>query len=265
MRPKAEILAASRRLQRRRRNFKISLYLFLVVLALGSLGFLFSRPAFFISDVKISGLHRLTAAEVRTVVEGELGSPWRRQLFLYPRLAILAALTKQFPLIGQVEVGLEDWSVLNIALSERSPAALWCAAETCRVLDQTGFDLAPGPQFSRPLFFTVRAATSTPAADLPRLLSLRANFQKIIGEFGSPVSLWEVRALAEGDYEFVVEPAEAAGPAWRLLVSSNPAEAVTVFNLRSAFSSAGLSQALRAGQINYVDLRFAPKIFYKLL
>lgn len=275
---------AQRRRTRRRRILLV--WLILLALALGAVVYGLWQRAVRISDIEIAGDESLLPGEpldpiVRTALEGRhwLLVP-RDSIFFFPESAMRRAIVAAHPEIATVSVRRTGFSSISVRVLERTAVGRWCgfsyAPESgdCYFFDPNGFVYAPMP--SAPEAATT-TASSTPAAlpdfdtlnpfalyapldgnpsDPSRATIVRAgelpeafNFARTIAEFGSPVV-----AVALRDDE--VDCWLASGTRVTYVIGREQ-------DAYAALASAKDNLNLADSSIEYVDLRFAGKVYLK--
>lgn len=115
--------------------------------------FLLRLPEVTISAVSIEGTITTSSDEVKSIavatLNGEYGFLVPKQNVIFaPLHAVEVSILQKVPTIKQVVVERSNLTALKIAVSERTPSALWCSdvvAEnsTCFFMDEDGFVYAP--------------------------------------------------------------------------------------------------------------------------
>lgn len=184
-----QILQAPARIERRRREAKRRAVLGglavagVIVLALG-LSWVLHRPTLRIQTVVVSGAQVLDQHEVASFAQGALVGNYfylfpKNSAFIYSDASLTAALMQKFPRIATVHLTLNGLTELDVAITERTPVALWCGeayqpspdATPCYFLDAHGMVFSTAPQFSGNaylVFYGALSSTSSlPGAPLP--------------------------------------------------------------------------------------------------
>lgn len=284
-RPESPSLVKKRNQQRaqRRRLFKIYFWLFFYTSIFSGLILLSHWSRFEVSQSVIQG-EQATSADVVSqrviaILEGNhfyLLS--KRNLWLLPRREIKQSILDQIPLIGEVEIDIKRIAQKNhliITVSERRPVALWCRFKECYFIDQTGFVFSPAPTFSDNVLLKIYSqGSSNPLKSRPLA---RSDFVLLI-EAGEilPTVLAEAGILkaevakavvtADQDYEFhIIQVLDSGRQEWKLLFDSRDDFTRLVSNLQAALITDGFQQDYlqKNGQLEYIDLRFGNKVFYK--
>lgn len=92
---------------------------------------------------------------VRKTIEGRYFFIFPKDnVFLYPKYALESGLRKEFPILKDAQVRARDFKTLEVSLTVREPAALWCTSNegTCKLMDEEGVVYADAPHFSSPVY-----------------------------------------------------------------------------------------------------------------
>lgn len=233
-------------------------------------------PRFSIQTIEVKGAKEVPAPSISSLVEAELydGSHpilARNNIFLYPRAAIEQAVTNQFPRIRTVSVSRPSLlaQTVTVVVEEREPYARWCEGGECYLIDDGGFIFSQASTSAEvlrtPYIFTGALGTSMPAIGQRFLSGRFAGVLALLDRLGQ--AGWNAESVAvENDQDFEVRLSAASGPektgGFSLRASfGNDGEAV-VKNLELILSSDVLRG--RESELEYVDLRFGNRVYYKL-
>ena len=225
-------------------------------------------------------------------------------IFLYNPGALQREIVGFFPRIASASVSRSSLlaTAVTVTVQERQPFALWCsdATETdCYEMDNTGFIFAQAPAPAAPIALAASTASSTSASSTPVVSVPQAGKQYVfldgIGTstqlsasstasstppHKSPIGQTFVGAhipgiiallqiLGQAGYTPTGASVENAQDFWVPLTQGFYIKASfgedpenIVSNLQLVLSSDAL--AGRAGQLEYVDLRFGDRVYYKL-
>ncbi len=257
------------RVRKRRRR---ALYAGLALVVFGALIYgvhwISYLPQYDIQEVQVSGASTLDPAAIQAQVETLLGaggsfiSP--RFLFAYDGRRIEKALEDSNLRIARVAVSRGNMlsTTLDVAIDERAPFARWCADDSrCYVIDESGFvfaeDASSTETVAEPFVFSGGVASSTDPlgqylapAHFPSALAI----MRALGQAGfAPVS-----ARLDSDTDFSV----TFDSGLTLYASFGAEPPDLVRNLKLVLGSDALKDHL--ADLEYVDLRFGDRVFYKL-
>ncbi len=241
-------------------------------------------PQFNISDIEVTGAESLPPELIRTFEESELydGSYSyisHSNIFFFKRERMEQNLVANFPRIKSAHISRPSAfsTVLHVEVSERQPFAKWCGAAnidqfattsaeatlTCYQMDDTGFvfalfdaSLTSNSMFAEPYVFTGNiigeyiGSTFIPG-HLHGVLELLAALRQQVNV--NPLS---VQIESPQDFTITFEQGYS-------LKASFGVEAGTLArNLKLVLNSESLSG--KQDQLEYVDLRFGNKVYFKL-
>ncbi len=243
----------------------------LVLLALAGYGvsYVSYLPRFNIGSVSVSGADVVPPRLVQAYAETQLYtgsyafiSPDSVFLFNAGRLA--REIAGYFPRIKSVQVSRASMfaSSVEVTITERQPFALWCAdaAQTdCYQLDDSGFIFAPGSvaSSSSQYIFSGGIATSTDPIGKTFAPSHFPGLEALLLDLGQ-AGLSPLGASVQNDEDFLVPLAQ--GDYLKASFGEDPQ--MLVSNLQLILSSDALQG--QTDQLEYVDLRFGDKVYYKL-
>lgn len=202
----------------------------------------------------------------------------RSNILFYPKESIAENIFKSYPRVKGVEVGFKNFHTINVAITERETAALWChspvawaeilidKSDECFLADSQGFlfdrfdsTLAPNDAPSRVKFYGRVASTTDPVG---QSYSSAERFQVLLllvdelASFG--VNVVAIRERPDQDFDV-----ELSGGG-RLVIGREPDTASVVSNLQSVISEPNFGGPDGLNKINYIDMRYGNKVFYKL-
>ncbi len=276
-----DLLRNSRQLKQRRifRQwlwFASSLTAFLVIVIIMA-----NTSRFAIGEIKISGAQTIREQDIETtinsVLDGRYGGIFpRRNVWLFPKADVVAALRAQYPNLAAVSVALSDKTTLVAKVAERAGTVRWCRDETevtCYFADQNGYIFSESPEFSRGIFLSIVSDLPTDpidlapleTADFKILVSLREAMARALSSSSqSPVNIFQIQHEEGRDYALI---AESSSPErrYRVRISLDQDLDQAANNAAAALAAPALQSELakKETKLDYLDLRFAPKIFYK--
>lgn len=266
------------KLRRRRRRQVVSVVVGLIIVALlVSLGWIATTSKLMISSVKVSGAVAVSPAEVKNLVETVLAGKYfyifpKRHIFWYPQQELEKKLSEQFSRIDSINISRQGFNEIEVKVKERMPLVLVCA-ERCFFADRSGLVYAVAPTFSKPVYLIWDTGSSTPSVGSKVGEPGAFDFIELIAGYfdevfaGRGLGNWQatrVVSLAEGDYKIVFSEAET-GKTLPVLVANSEAPTSSAKNLDLALGQIlGTSTPRLLPSLEYLDLRFGKKVFYKL-
>lgn len=260
--PPSRVRARRRRMYRRV-SFVAGLALVLLLAALAAAARI---PTTLVDTIEVSGVETLSTSSVEAFVRAQMeGEYWwvlpERNIFLYPKAGITAALYAQYPVLSSAEVHAVDFHTVEVKLFEREPRALWCASEDeCYFMDAGGTIYARAPQFSSPVYVSYYGGA--PGA-LPRQYLTQAQFSGLAALVDAIVQklpqepLKDAAVDSNGDVHMEFE----SGFAILFALSQQGGDVFDRLGL--ALGSAPFA-GRPLGDFEYLDLRFGDKLYYKL-
>lgn len=229
-------------------------------------------PSLQVKDIVVSGNEVTTDEELRAVALKNLKGNYlfvfpKSNVFLYSRSAIERAITRAIARVGSASVSSANLSTIAIAVRERKPTALWCEGiydphdpvpDPCYFIDGDGLIYAKAPVFSGDVFLRFWGIYGGEPIDRD-LLPLAA-YREVM------YLLQTLPKFSLVPTDVVFDDTDAAvylkGRA-RLLYSRKQSLGDVLSNLDSVLSSEPL-QGKDSLELDYIDLRFGNKIYYRL-
>ncbi len=272
--------------KRKRALWNFAAIFFVVILVVAGTAWGFSRPGLRIAHIEVSGNSVLGTNEIISFVNKEMNGKYaflfpKDSILFYPKDRIKNDLLDSFKRILSIEVRAKDLTTLSITINERKPYSLWCG-ETflngatpinipCYFTDKTGFLFAEAPHFSDNVYvefygplYRERSSTSTPGIIPEGSIFLPVPEFKTIDSFRDLLERIGFRsraiiAMDAGDFTLIMRGGE------KVLLNKNQDPTRLVSDIESAFRTelGDPSDALVREHIEYIDARFANKIFFK--
>jgi hypothetical protein len=235
-----------------------------------------------ISGVQISGIDGADKQGIESLVASELGGGYfflfsKHNFLLYPKSKIETEIVNRFKKVKTVKLSVHNKRELVISIETRGTFAKWCNPDmfvrmtvastsestvtNCYNLDQDGmaFEQVQVKNESLPTLYKVinRDELGENILDREKFERFNALLDKLAEIQIRPVS---VLFRDTGDIEIYNEKGE------EFIFSGNDDVVAPVSNLRLLLDSDEFKNqtATSSKQINYIDLRFGKKIFFKL-
>ena len=250
--------------RRRRKIFGIKLVAiglgFLVVI--GGISWLSHLDSVTIKQVSVLGTRTVPDSVVHDLVYSELEGTYpllfsRSNIFIYPKNDITASVQEAFPNIGSIEFIFESLESISVSVRERSEDALWCNnKEECYFVDEDGLIFGKSPLFSDTVF--IKFYTEVPQENPIGEYIFSSSEFKNISFFLDAVEKLGVVIVKFGvvdstDFELTFNNGA------RVVFSRDGDLSQILANLEAVLNS----ETLENEKIDYIDLRFGNKVFYK--
>ena len=278
--PRIENMKRKRR-QKRLRLFILLFVLFIVLV--GALAFFSGNHRITINKIVVTGTRIINVSDVEWSVQDIISGKYLRlftksNIFIYPRSKIYEKLLIDFPRIDSLSINQEGLNTLNINITERAGAYLYCGdtipeveseiGENCYFINNDGYIFDKAPYFSGNVYFKYYIALT---GDNTNPLGHQAL---------SPERFHEVARFIDGVVALGFKPTHIImSPDVNTLylhhgdIDTSPQ---IIFkdtnNLHDILENLSLSMSKRefASEINskyttllYIDLRFDDKVLYK--
>ncbi len=274
--------AAAKRRSKRRLARAIVLSIGLI-LTLGLWGLVFlASDHFALSHVEVRGTRLLEPEALAATARAVMTEPilpfitGDRYWFL-PEAALTSELINRFSRLAAVSIAKLDWHTVELKVSERETWGLWCPAEVvstsdCLYLDGAGIAFAYAPRFSHPpliVFKSHNLARLIGGQPLPRsiftsIFKLKPSVESILQtNLGRDLALEQVVITEDNDYELHFARRYSGAEPFKVLVTAMGLGTLESQLQATLESDAFQSDLKRAAPLEYIDLRFDAKVFYR--
>lgn len=276
------------RRQKRTKVFFVCVLFFLVIIV-GVIGFL-RRREFQINAITVVNTHALDPVQIESVVRKSISGNYvlvipRTNALFFSKTKTARLLLEQFSGLQDVSINFTDRNHITVTVDEKRPSYVWCRSGSCWFVDHDGIIYDQSAQFSDGVF-TLFSGTDS-GNDLPddprrgRFVSA-AGFEQIqsILDFLTTAAVHPLEISYLTTAPFL--DAQATGPgdiAIRIdTLKNNPVASTAVILITNKTTVETLAQSLDllmnegkfvdqlksdGNSLQYVDLRFAGKIYYK--
>jgi hypothetical protein len=215
------------------------------------------------SESIIDRIHNSVSHPVMYVLPGD-------NIFIISKNKLIENLKKDFPLIKNISIKKTSFSSIGITLDEYVPTMLFCQSEnldTCFLVSSDGILFEHAPKFSNSLYFmlydnyrTDQVVLGQPAFDgdtLKKIITLK----KELEIFGM-----NPKAFKRADQDTFIISKNNTSETFNIVFKSNQSVETIMSNLTSALKSTTLKDSKNNGYQNleYIDVRFTNKVFYKV-
>ncbi|MDR3571528.1 MAG: hypothetical protein P4L81_05025 [Candidatus Pacebacteria bacterium] len=258
------------RIRRRRLKMVIASYVAaLLVAGALCLSYVSYLPRYSVESIQVTGAQATSAKSIvdfaQTIIyDGSHHFFSRANVLLYPKAVIEQDIPREFPRVASATITGDAFSnSITITIVERQAFAIWCSSDSipaCYAMDQGGFifsQVPPNATSSGEYVFTGGVSTSSAPIGqtfVPGHTQGLVAFLQLLGQSGfTPLG-----ASVQNDQDFIVPLSQG----FSVYASFGEDPGALVNNLQLVLTSNAL-----AGQqqnLQYVDLRFGNKVYYKL-
>ncbi|MCE9628588.1 MAG: FtsQ-type POTRA domain-containing protein [Candidatus Vogelbacteria bacterium] len=283
-----ELFKESKKRSLRRRKILLSLFIGLVVVFLIGFVLVLRLNIFIIQEINIVGNKVVKTESLMSLTEKRLAGNYlfvipKNNNFLFSPFYLGQNIIKNFPDIENVTVQREGFTKLEVKVSERSPKLLWCLSavegDECFYADKTGFLFAPAPNFSDNILFKVYGLIdSDPIGGRPLsaerfsgLLSIIDSLPGLVKSAGiTPAVPRRLTIDRAGDCRVLISGSNTTASSttagtWTIVFNQTQDLPTLASNLNTVFATPEFQADLISAdhQLDYIDLRFGKKVFYK--
>lgn len=244
-----------------------------VIFVIAGLIYGFRHPDWQLKNINVTGTRAISDKEIRSLIFGEISGNYaflvpRASIFLLREKNLIAKLREEFPRVEKVSLTRRLPDGLEVDIVERKLWAILCNDNftpenredtQCVFMDSEGRALDQAPDSSGSL--VVKIKTDFPALPLGENL-LASDFVEYLKEFGdkieegigSAVVVYELSSVLSGEFKLVLNDD------FTLLVNKN-ADATAVLKVLKTVLEEEIEDKRK--DLDYVDLRFGNKVFYR--
>ena len=254
----------------RHRIVPFMITIFLGAVIIGGI-FAVQNPRWQISVVTVRGLRTISELAVHESVGRVLAGSYAwivpHSFILAVRESTIAAyIQKEFPEIKEIAVHKQFPNRLDIAVTERSLWGIFCsdpagsASSTCVAMDASGYAYASSPELTGLLVTRVRGdgadvAVGSSAVDPDTMDRLRILRENLPGAAGSAPVDFQLQRDVPGEIR-------VAMPEGYSIIFKHDDDFTNAFRVLKKVLEEEIGD--KRAKLDYVDLRFGNKVFYKL-
>lgn len=262
---RGNIRILSKKLHRRKRIIKVVLVFFICAALFASIAAFFHIPFFKVQKIVIKGNNLISVDILRDKISQRLKGKYygvfpRDNIFIVPQGNIKEDILNYITRVKDVQLDRKlFFRNLVINITERQSAGILCQTENCFFVDEDGLVFEEAPYFSGNIylrFFDERTASSSgviigelilPTEEFRKL----TDFNELIPKINVNISKMVLKK--ENIYElYTLE-------GWRVLTNNQNNPNDLFINLAAILNEVGS----RRQNLDYIDLRFGNKVFYK--
>ena len=282
---KRDVLSSPRlrALKKRRRwavSNKVLISLFGLLAVFAFLTYLSRLDNLNITEIQVSGNKVVETRMLQEAVEQVISGKYlwlfpKTNILYYPQGAIGDELREKFKRIKEINMSVQSDKTLEMVLEEREGKYLWCGAapeaekEKCYFSDEDGYIFDEAPYFSGEVYFKLYGLGNLSAENPlggyylePGFIQLMTLKDTLI-DFGmKPVALYH---NPNGDLEFFLTKGKSASVRPKIILKADADFQNVAENLKAALDTEPLLSKFKNkySSLEYIDLRFGNKVYYK--
>jgi hypothetical protein len=252
----------------------VGILLVLVVVA-AMIAFL-RKKEFQITDVTVVGAQAMDASEVVSVVKASLAGNRlavipRSNTLLLSKISLRSEILAALPVLSDASIQFKGRNTLKVSVVEKDPEYVWCEGEVCYFVDEQGVLYGEAPVFSDGVYIilsrgNVDAAHPAGMSYLPREdMSMLGRIVKQLEQY--PAHVLGVDVRKDGDVALRIDSLKGVSVNSQAFILVAKTDTVQSVNdaLNLIMGDKGFVDTLKAKgeKLEYVDLRFPGKIYYK--
>lgn len=269
-------------LKRQRRNIfwmKMLIGVFGFCAIMGGLSLLARIDKFNIAEVKASGNKVIDTEEIRTVALDNLEGNYlyifpKTNFLLYPKANIQKDLEVKFPRLQNISFSIKNNRVLEISMTERDGLYTWCGNdpatnndknEKCYFMDNTSYIFDQAPYFSGNIYFKFYDGGLEKGISEyyePAIFTNLITFKKGLDALG----LKDVAFVTkDNEIRVLLSPKIPSEPNPEIILKKDADLTKIIENLETALTTEPLQTDFKKnyGALNYIDLRFGNKVYWR--
>jgi len=263
--------------QKKRKFFFIKALFFLVLFILAGVSFfyLLRLKNITISEVELRGNVIVGTEDVLSFINEELGGSYyaffpKNNIFLYPKEDIEAKMLDKWKRVESVDVLRNGLTGITVNVTEKKPRFLWCRETIeglsregdCYFIDDKGYLFSKAPGFSEDVYF--RFFGNISAADPIGQRYLEESKFKSLSDFTVHLEQAKIKAskmLAKENGEYELYLSEFG----RVFINDRQDFEKTFENLKTLLESDVFKREVKgaSSSLDYIDLRYGNKVYYK--
>ncbi len=257
----------------RRLKFLFVSVLFLILIVAGIIGFL-RKKQYQITSIEIAGTQALDEELVKKQTESFLKGNYfvvipRTNALLISKSALREYLLDAIPSLNDARIDFASSNEMTVTVHEKKPKYVWCQESTCYFVDEQGVIYAESPTFSDGVFLKFKGGISFEDSPLKKMFVSRDKFMTTLGMVELlkkfPMEVAEVSFGTDTALRVTSIKGLVVGSNSNILISDKANESSIAQSIELIVNDKTFSTALatKGSSLEYVDLRFPGKIYYK--
>ncbi|MFA5750743.1 MAG: hypothetical protein WCX79_01460 [Candidatus Paceibacterota bacterium] len=262
---------------------RIILILIIFVFCLIALVFVSRSEKLSINSIEITGINPIDGEILKNKVKDILSEKYlllfpKRSIIFLPRKNIIEKVKSEYLIYKDIDINLDGLNTLKINITERYAQYLWCGnnfilsqeKKTCYFMDEEGYIYSSAPYFSGDVYFKFFGGISSDYESpightfLKEKIKEIDKFRKMLKSINiNPVSLF---VKEDGDMEFyLLSLSSSIQLPPRIIFNIDSGYEKLTENLEIVFGSEQFLNEYENSQkeLEYIDLRFGNKVYYR--
>ena len=280
---KAEILRASRERDKKKRRLSHFFGLFVSFLIVTSFLVVVNLSFLRVTELELVGQTSADKTMINKFVKEQLSGHYlgvvpRNSIFFVYKKALINKLLEEFLGLSKITITWPNLNTLSVVVFDRESKVLWCVdvseIKECYYLAPTGRAYQPAPNFSKS--FYIELHSRVPLRNLgDKVIESKSLLRSttLLNFVKSSMSLWPTEGLILSKAEvysqndFIITLLNPNDPSWQSLILFNTNQTANnlITNYHSILKNDKFKEDWQAGEgrLEYLDLRFPGKVFYR--
>jgi hypothetical protein len=272
-----------KRKRRRRRIRLFILYSVLFITIIGGLAYFSGNRRVTINKINIKGTRIINASDIQFNIENTISGKYlhlfaKSNVIIYPHDKVYDKLLKDFPRIEKLKVDRHGWNALDVDITERSGAYLYCGSkipeaqseigENCYFINDDGYIFDKAPYFSGNVYFKYYATLPDTEVDpLGHQMLTSEHFHSVARLIDGITALGfkPTHLVLGGDTSTIYLDNSDSGTSPQIIFKDENNLEDILSNLTSSMAKSEFANEIRSKYTTllYIDLRFKNKVLYK--
>lgn len=247
--------------RRKRQLFYLLAFISVFIMGYAGLGFALTLPEVRIQEVHVRGTQDVSADAAEATVWQQLagvraGALYAGTIASYNKSDIIQEILFEYPRVASVSVRAQGLNALLVEITEREAVAQWCGIERCYAVDRDGFIFAELPMARSDY---VRYSSNLAGEPLRQTL-LRGDFPRVRA-FVDSLTLLDIEPQTVELSREEITVYSATHP--RLDIKYDEHLERSCSYLEATLDSAEYQAVSQGDSLEYIDLRFGNRVYYK--
>lgn len=249
--------------------WRISLVSIFLIAILGGLSFWSKHPSMKIVNIEVEGLTYMKSDSIKVAVEEELQGNYlflfsKFNSLIYPRSFIKNRLIEEYGFIESVNLDFVNLKTIRVKIKEFEPNAKWCrklesGTDECFLINEYGYIFTKEPLINNDQFVEFRGGIDgEPLKKIYVSTEVYTELNDLVKLLRRlDINIKEVRTENGQDFDVITDSNV------KIIVDVRDDMDLVFENLETVIEKDAINKA-QFGNLEYIDLRFGNRVFYKL-